>query len=67
MERLIGDQAGIDALRSLSKTNREFLKYLITEARSNSDHTAAFQAEDGTKYKLKLDLATGQMEVSPAD
>jgi hypothetical protein len=67
MERLSGDPAGIAALKEMASTHREFLKYLITEARTNSDHCATFQAENGTKWVLHLDMATGKLEVSAAE
>lgn len=63
MERLTGDPHGIAALKRLSETHRQFLKHLITEARSNLDHCARFQDEDGTRYTLRLNLQTGQLQV----
>ena len=66
MERISGDPEGIAALKQMAATHREFLKYLLTEARTNSDHTATFQSDAGDKWVLKLDLATGKLEVQPA-
>lgn len=67
MERLTGDPDGIAALKQMASSHREFLKYLITEARTNSDHSATFQSDGGTKWVLKLDMATGKLEVSAAE
>lgn len=67
MKRLVGDTNGIDALRKLAEDNKDFLKYLITEARSNSDHATNFKAEDGARYVLRLKLQTGELEVQPAE
>lgn len=66
MERLIGDPAGLEALKVLSESNRQFLKHLIVEARSNADHCARFKSEDGAEYLLRLNMVTGQLEVRPA-
>ncbi len=63
---LSGDANGIAALKELVKANPNYIKFLIGEARTNVDHTAPFTAKDGTKYKLKLDLATSHLEVVPA-
>jgi|GEM_PF-6158109 len=67
MERLVGSTDGIDALRRLAKDNRDFLKYLLTEARSNSDHTTNFKSADGAKYVLRLKMQTGEIEVQPVE
>ncbi len=66
MERLSGDEQAIEALRALAKAHKQFVKHLISEARTSSDHTATFQSDDGTKYALTLDLRSGQLEVRRA-
>jgi hypothetical protein len=63
MEKISGDENGIAALKELVKANPGYMRFLIGEARTNVDHTAPFTAKDGTKYLLKLDLATGAMKV----
>lgn len=64
--KVIGDPRGIEELKALTQESRDFFKFLLAEARSNSDHTAPFTGRDGVKYLLRANLATGQLEVLPA-
>jgi hypothetical protein len=61
---LQGDPDGIQALKSLHAGNKDFLKFLIQEAKSNVDHTAPFSSPDGKKWLLKFDARTGNLEVA---
>lgn len=62
----MGDPEGIAALKQLAATSRDFLKFLITEARSASDHIAPFTAGDGSRWRLRL-LSSGDLEVERAE
>ncbi|HEV8323337.1 MAG TPA: hypothetical protein VG389_17100 [Myxococcota bacterium] len=62
---LVGDPHGIAALKAMHDKDNEYLKFLVKEARSNSDLTAHFTAEDGTKWRLKFDPLSSHLEVSP--
>jgi hypothetical protein len=64
--QVVGDPDGVAALKELSSRNRDFLKFLLQEARSSSDHQASFSAADGTRWTLRLDLASGDLEVQRA-
>ncbi len=61
--KLVGDPDGIAALKELVSTHRDYLKFLITEAQSNSDHATKFKASDGTHWGLVLQLDSGNLEV----
>jgi hypothetical protein len=61
--RLTGDPDGIAALKALNAEHRDYLKFLITEAQSNSDHVASFKTGDGTLWELALHVSTGVLEV----
>ena len=63
MDKITGDPRGIEALKELVTGNADYMRFLITEATTNVDHAAPFHAKDGTKYLLKIDLATGSLEV----
>jgi hypothetical protein len=64
--RLVGDPDGIAALRRLMETNREYLKFLVAEAGSSTDHTAHFRDPDGVRWLLVLRPTTGELDVRRA-
>jgi len=62
--KLSGDPEGIQILKDMMQNRIEYLKYLITEAKTNFDHSARFKNQDGTKkYKLVYNPQTGEFEV----
>ena len=63
--KLVGDPAGIAALKALGTKDRGAVKFLLEEARSNTDRTARFTAADGTVYALRADLVGEVFEVVP--
>ncbi len=66
---LLGDPEGIQALKALHQkggANKDFLRFLIEEAKTNIDQTARFTADDGRKFVLKFDGKTGNLDVQPA-
>jgi hypothetical protein len=64
--KLTGDPDGIAALKELVSDHRDYLKFLITEAQSNTDHHAPFRAKDGTKFELVVHPESGELEVRQA-
>jgi hypothetical protein len=57
-----GFEAGVEALKALAEKDREYLKFLIKEARSNTDLQTRFKGPDSnTTYVLKLDPKTGDL------
>jgi len=65
--KLRGDDEGIAALKALREANPSALKFLIEEARTNTDLTAQHRAEDGTLYLLRLDPHSGDLVVERAE
>ena len=63
--KLTGDPEGIAVLKALHQQDKEYLKFLVGEAKSNTDLKATFKSKEGKKYVLRLDLATGDLEVMP--
>ncbi|HUJ25400.1 MAG TPA: hypothetical protein VLW85_05245 [Myxococcales bacterium] len=62
---LSGDAAGLAALKAMQETNREYLKFLIHEARSVFEHHVDFKAADGAQFRLSFDPKTGAFKVDP--
>jgi hypothetical protein len=62
MSQIDGDPEGVQALKALASENRDYLKFLLTEAKTSIDHTVAFSSKAGVKYVLKVH-AEGKMEV----
>jgi hypothetical protein len=64
--KLVGDTDGIAALKELSQNNRDYLKFLIAEAGTNTDHTANFTGPDGTRWHLVVKPGSAELEVKRA-
>ena len=62
----MGDPDGIAALKALSAERRDYLKFLISEAQTNSNHVAEFRAKDGTRFELVLVASAGELSVRRA-
>ena len=63
---LQGDPAGVAALKELHAADKEFVKFLLKEARSNFDLTAKFTAKDGKQWLVKFDPRSGVVDIQPA-
>jgi len=63
--KFTGDPDGITALKDMKETRLDYLKYLVTEARTNFDRTASFTHND-VKYKMVFDPQTGDLDVQKA-
>ncbi|MBI4951298.1 MAG: hypothetical protein HY908_04640 [Myxococcales bacterium] len=63
--RLSGDPEGIAQLKALHGEDREYLKFLVGEAKSNTDLTAPFVGKNGARYLLKVDPRSGDLVVEP--
>jgi hypothetical protein len=60
-----GDPDGIAALKALYARDKSYVKFLIGEARSNTDSTARFTAEDGRKWAVVFEPRSGNLTVKP--
>ena len=65
--KLTGHEQGVAELKTLHAENNTYLKFLIDEARTNTDLMAEFRGKDGTLYILRLDLKSGDMVVELAE
>jgi len=64
--KLTGHEEGIAQLKALHVQNKDAIKFLVEEARTNTDLTSEFRGQDGVLYRLQLDLRTGDLVVSLA-
>ncbi len=63
--KLTGNEDGIAQLRAMHEADKEYLKFLVGEAKSSSDLKAHFKTKEGKRFTLRLDLATGDLDVQP--
>ena len=61
--QLTGDEAGLAALKAMQESNREYLKFLIQEAKTVFEHHVDFKASDGAQFRLTFDVKTGAFKV----
>jgi hypothetical protein len=52
---LVGDEAGIAALQDMKTANKEYLKFLIQEARTVFERRVDFKTKDGVSFRLSWD------------
>jgi hypothetical protein len=64
--KLEGDEAGIAVLKAMHDKDKDYLKFLVGEARTNTDLKAPFKSEDGTAYVLRVDPKSGNLIVERA-
>lgn len=64
--KLMGDEGGIAQLKAMHAKDANYLKFLVGEAKTNTDMKTTFRGEDGSRYELRLDLKSGDMIVSKA-
>jgi hypothetical protein len=60
---ITGVEQGVSALKALAEKDREYLKFLIREARSNTDLRTTFKAPDGASFVLRLDVKSGDLVI----
>lgn len=61
--KLVGDDHGIAVLKAIRQSRPDYLKFLITEARSSTLQFVEFFSDDEQKYLLKFRARTGQLVV----
>ena len=60
---LTGDPAGLAVLKTFQEGNRDYLKFLIQEARSVFEHHVDFKGPDGAQFRLIFEVKTGAFRV----
>ena len=60
---IAGVEQGVAALKALGEKDREYLKFLIREAKSNTDLQTTFKSAQGETFVLRLDLKSGDLVI----
>jgi hypothetical protein len=58
-----GVEQGVAALKALAEKDREYLKFLIREAKSNTDLKTTFKSSQGEIFVLRLDVKSGDLVI----
>ena len=64
--KLVGNPVAIDALKQLHASNKESVKFSMTEAKTNTDYTSYFKGVDDVRYKIVYVPATGEFQMDIA-
>lgn len=64
--KLEGDADGIAVLKALHAADKEYLKMLVSEARTNTDLKAPFKSPGGDRFMLSVDPKSGDLHVTRA-
>jgi len=64
--KLDGDEEGLAQLTELHAENKTYMKFLVDEARTNTELKAEFRGKNGTLYELILDPKSGDLLVRVA-
>jgi hypothetical protein len=66
--KIVGDPQGLEELKRIKDENLFYLKFIMKEAKSNTDNIAFFKDKTGKqKYKLVYDPATDAFTVTPVN
>jgi len=64
---LVGDPDGLAELRKMNAERKDFLRFLITEAKTSFSRSAEFKGEDGRMWKISFDGQKDELRVEPKD
>ncbi len=62
---LTGDPQGLEELRKIKEERKDFLRFLITEAKTSFSRSATFKGSDGRVWKLSFDGQKDALHVTP--
>jgi hypothetical protein len=63
---LVGDSDGLTELKRMSSERKDFLKFLITEAKTSFKRSADFKGADGRRWRLTYNGQRDELEIQPA-
>ena len=63
---LTGDPSGLEELRKIKEERKDFLRFLITEAKTSFSRSAEFKGADGRTWKITFDGQKDELQVSEA-
>ncbi len=61
---LVGDPDGVEQLRKVGAERKEFLKFLITEAKTSLARRAEFKGEDGRRWVISYNAQVDELSVA---
>jgi hypothetical protein len=64
--KLVGDPAGLKELKRMNEERKDFLKFLITEAKTSFKRIADFKGSDGREWRLSYSGQRDELEIQPA-
>jgi hypothetical protein len=64
--KLTGHEEGVAQLKALHAEDKSAIRFLVDEARTNTDLKARFRGKDGIQYLLIVDPKSGDLVVEPA-
>jgi hypothetical protein len=63
--KISGDPQGLEELRLFKEKDAEYLKFLLNEAKTNTDFTATFKGRDGQhRYHLVFYPQTDEFKIT---
>jgi hypothetical protein len=62
---LVGNPEGVLELKKIREERKEYLKFLITEAKTSFSRSATFKGSDGRTWKITFDGQKDEMSVEP--
>ncbi|RLB55379.1 MAG: hypothetical protein DRI34_10645 [Deltaproteobacteria bacterium] len=63
---LTGDAVGLVELKKIKEERKDFLRFLITEAKTSFARRAEFRGRDGRRWYLYFDGQRNELRVEPA-
>lgn len=64
---LVGDPDGVEELRKIGSERRDFLKFLITEAKTSFSRNAEFKGGDGRHWVITYNGQVDELKVAPKE
>ncbi|UCD85942.1 MAG: hypothetical protein JSU92_07050 [Deltaproteobacteria bacterium] len=62
--KLTGDSEGIAELKFIKENKLFYLKFLLNEAKTNTNRSAEFKGRDGkTKYRMTFNDLSGELKI----
>lgn len=61
---LTGDPRGLEELRKVKEERKDFLRFLITEAKTSFSRSAEWKGSDGRTWKMVYDAQKDELNVS---
>jgi hypothetical protein len=62
---LVGDPVGLEELKRMKAERKDFLRFLITEARTSFSRSAEFKGASGRMWKLTFDGQNDELRIEP--